>query len=204
MGYFPGWQGGRTLSLVNIHQDKVHWLVYIIVLLCHAWKGSTIGTGIGNIQKFNIWSRRININNMTLTKKYLRDVKYMKHDIALEDIIALRGFKGSKNFASSPTNVTFQVGKLSYNNFLQIFWRLSFISMEGTWQPITKLSLLTVIFQPPRCHHWRPQLICHDDLLSQSQPPGEILGLQLVSPDRLVGMVTVKNNKLINRQKKYQ
>ena len=73
------------------------------------------------LQKFNVWSRRIDINNLTLTKKYLRDVKYTKHDIALEDIIAWRGFKGSKNFASPPTNVTFKVGKLSNNKFLQIF-----------------------------------------------------------------------------------
>ena len=74
-----------------------------------------------NLQNVNIWSRRIDINNLTLAKKYLRDVKYMKHNRALEDIIAWRGFKGSKNFASPPTNMTFKVGKLSNNKFLQIF-----------------------------------------------------------------------------------
>ena len=72
------------------------------------------------LQKLRIWTRRININNLTITQKYLKDTNYSGHDIALADIISWKGFKGAKTFASPPAGVSFKV-KLSYNKFLQIF-----------------------------------------------------------------------------------
>ena len=76
------------------------------------------------LQKFTIWTRRVNINNLPTTRIYLRDVNYSRPDVALVDIIDWNKFESSKNFASPPTNVSFKLGKLSYNKFLQMFYEI--------------------------------------------------------------------------------
>ena len=76
------------------------------------------------MQIFKIWTKRKDINNLSITKKYLASGNYECHDIALEDILEWKGFRGSKNFASPPKDALFKVEKLSYNKFLQIFSEL--------------------------------------------------------------------------------
>ena len=76
------------------------------------------------MQTFKIWTKRTDINNLSITKKYLASGKYKRHDVALEDILEWKAFRGSKNFAAPPKDVSFKVEKLSYNKFLQIFSEL--------------------------------------------------------------------------------
>ena len=65
------------------------------------------------MQTFKIWTKRTDINNLSIMKKYLTSGKYKRHDVALEDILEWKAFRGSKNFAAPPKDVSFKVEKLS-------------------------------------------------------------------------------------------
>ena len=93
-------------------------------LSCHVLKCMINPQTIKYLQKFTIWTRRANINNLPTTRIYLRDVNYSRPDVALVDIIDWNKFESSKNFASPPANVSFKLGKLSYNKFLQMFYEI--------------------------------------------------------------------------------
>ena len=70
---------------------------------------------------FKIWYRKTNLNNLSMTKKFMKDLNFTGHDICLEDLISWKSYKGAKKFTEIPQKGCIKIPRLSYNKFLTIF-----------------------------------------------------------------------------------
>ena len=70
---------------------------------------------------FKIWRRKTDLNNLSLTRKIMKDLNFSGHDLCLEDMIAWKSFKGAKKFTENPKKGCIKIPRLSYNKFLTIF-----------------------------------------------------------------------------------
>ena len=70
---------------------------------------------------FKIWRRKTDLNNLSITRKIMKDLNFSGHDLCLEDMIAWKSFKGAKKFTENPKKGCIKIPRLSYNKFLTIF-----------------------------------------------------------------------------------
>ena len=70
---------------------------------------------------FKIWRRKTDLNNLSFTRKIMKDLNFSGHDLCLEDMIAWKSFKGAKKFTENPKKGCIKIPRLSYNKFLTIF-----------------------------------------------------------------------------------
>ena len=74
---------------------------------------------------FKIWRRRADLNNLSLTKKIMRDIAFTRHDISLDDMISWSSYEGTtKRFCEQPSPGCLKLPRLSYAKFLTVFSEL--------------------------------------------------------------------------------
>ena len=74
---------------------------------------------------FKIWRRRADLNNLSLTKKIMRDINFTGHDICLDDMISWKSYEGTtKRFTEQPSPGCIKLPHLSYSKFLTVFSEL--------------------------------------------------------------------------------